>query len=259
MDGGRSSRTHHMGSIAGPGSPPHEVVIGNPLAVGMFEVAVEEFSRFVAETNYETGGECWTHQVSFSLDDHSWSSPDFAQAGRHPVVCVNWDEATAYVGWLSTKVGARYRLLSESEWEYAARAGTTTARYWGDDESGQCRHANGSDRSIQHRVRHWRGVRCNDGAVRTVAVGSYTQNDFGLYDVLGNASEWVDDCWHENYDDAPADGAAWIDGGDCEQRMIRGGSWYDSPWTLRSASRRHDGGTSRANNRGFRVARELSP
>ena len=235
----------------------HVVVIGKPLAVGMFEVTVEEFGRFVAETKYEAIGACRTLREERA--DRGWRNPGFVQTEQHPVMCMNWEDAKTFVGWLSRKTGERYRLLSESEWEYAARGGTTTAHYWGDDESSQCLHANGADRSMKRRFGFPDGVNCHDGSFYTAAVGSYTKNGFGLYDMLGNAEEWVEDCWYENYRGGPRDGAAWIDGGDCERRVIRGGSWYDTHWGLSSYSRWSRLRTNRSNFMGFRVARELSP
>ena len=270
-------------------APPHEVIIGERFAVGVFEVTVEEFSRFVAATDhemvvegnrsgpetdfktveeadlfeasrYDTEGMCFLSAwVDFVYGKNVWMDPKLAQTDGHPVVCVNWEDAKAYASWLSHETGMRYRLPSESEWEYAARGGATTARYWGEDASGQCRHANGADRAMKRR-HQWHNIEpCDDGALYTAAVGSYTTNGFGLYDVLGNASEWVEDCWHENYDGAPHDGTAWIVGGNCEDRVIRGGAWDHRSWQLTLANRRADDRTMRENTVGFRVARDLAP
>ena len=236
--------------------PPHEVVIGEPLAVAMFEVTVEEFRLFVEESGYETGGECWTDSARIG---EQWRYPVFAPTGRHPVVCVNWEDAKAYVSWLSPETGERYRLLSESEWEYAARAGTTTETFW-EAESQQCQHANAAEASTK-RVMNVavEVVFCDDGATDTAAVGSYTHNGFGLYDVLGNVREWVEDCWHENYHGAPRDGSAWIEGGNCDERVIRGGDWNSVSITLRSAARQRNDRTAGSMFTGFRVSRDLVP
>ena len=194
-----------------------------------------------------------------SVQDVSWRTPGFNQADGHPVVCVSWEDAKAYVKWLSRETGERYRLLSESEWEYVARAGTGTSWYWGDGESGQCTHANGADRALKRRYGDWKWTvaSCDDGRIHTAPVGSYAANGFGLHDVLGNAWEWVEDCWHESYAGAPKDGRAWTGGGDCGRRVLRGGSWGFEPWFLRSAYRSRYSAGIRYSLAGFRVARTL--
>ena len=128
-------------------------------------------------------------------------------------MCVNWDDVKAYVAWLSSMTGKPYRLLSEAEWEYAARGGTRTSRYWGDDASAQCAHANGADGTLKAHYSNWAWVvaSCRDGFVHTAPVGSFSSNGFGLHDVLGNVWEWVEDCWNERYVGAPADGSR-VDG-----------------------------------------------
>ncbi len=149
-----------------------------------------------------------------AANDNSWGKRD------RPVINVNWDDAQVYVRWLSTMTGKEYRLLSEAEWEYAARAGTKTAFYWGDEidkENANC-------------------YRCENewSKVKTSPVGSFKPNPFGLFDMAGNVWQWVQDCWHEDYNGAPIDGSAWKTG-DCEKRVVRGGSWYYYPADPRSA------------------------
>ena len=237
--------------------PVHRVSIAEPLAVGVHEVTRGEFARFVRETSRSMGNACWVWDSNegkaVERSGLNWRNPG-AQADRHPVVCVNWDDAQAYVRWLSRETGERYRLLSESEWEYVARAGTRTARYWGESESGQCRHGNGADASTTF---DWR-VSCSDGHARTSPVGSYTKNGFGLHDVLGNAWEWVQDCWNEDYAGAPGNGRAW-ERGDCSRRVARGGSWVSTPRYLRSANRSGSSTGDRGSGLGFRIARTLVP
>lgn len=234
--------------------PQHDVTFSSPFAVGMYEVTRGEFGRFVEETGRLMGNSCGREA------GRSWRSPGFSQEYSHPVVCVSWEDARAYASWLSQETGEEYRLLSESEWEYVARAGTQTARYWGESASDQCRYANGADASSGIR---W-VVDCADDYAWTSPVGSFDANGFGLHDVLGNVREWVEDCWHKNYDGAPRDGRAWLesDGGDCSYCVLRGGSWRVNPGRLRSANRYRD----RAGNRpsyagyvGFRVARTSTP
>ena len=248
--------------------PSHRVTIAESFAVGVFEVTVGEFERFVKETGHSSGDRCWTYEGNREKvrSGRSWRNPGYSQTGRHPVVCVSREDAAAYVGWLSDKTGARYRLLSESEWEYVARGGSRESKYWGDSVSGQCRHANGADASGRRRFRSWlrsdywdHAVSCDDGHADASTVGSLSSNPFGLHDVLGNVWEWVDDCWHDDYQGAPTDGSAWTDGGNCDRRVLRGGAWDSGPGSLRSANRtwfRFEAG-GRYFDAGFRVARSL--
>jgi formylglycine-generating enzyme required for sulfatase activity len=192
-------------------------------------------------------------------EGHSWRSPGFEQADRHPVVCVSWNDAQAYVQWLGRQTGQAYRLPSEAEWEYAARAGSSSSRPWGDDPKDACRHANGADQSRSPSGRTiWSSKHeCNDGYYFTAPVGSYAPNRFGVNDMMGNAWEWVQDVWHENYSGAPSDGSVWSAGGDPVLRVIRGGSWYDLPRGLRSAGRVGYTPVDRNGFTGFRIARTL--
>ena len=197
--------------------PVHEVTIAMPFAIGVYEVTVAEFGRFVDETGYSAGSSCWTFDGDNEWVDSAgwhWRNPAFGQSGRHPVACVNWNDAQAYVEWLSRQTGEEYRLPSESEWEYAARAGTSTARPWGEGESGQCRHANGGDASIKERYADWKPVvaSCRDGHVHTAPIGSFAANGWGLHDMLGNVWEWTEDCYNRSYAGAPSDGSAWEHG-----------------------------------------------
>ena len=160
-------------------------------------------------------------------DRRLWRSPGFRQTDREPVVCVNWEDARAYTRWLSKKTGKRYRLLSEAEWEYAARGGKRTSYYWGEASWKECAHANGADRTFKKRYRNYpfKVASCRDDFVQTAPVGSISANGFGLHDIMGNVKKWVADCWNRNYRGAPADGSAWA-GGDCSKRVTRGGSWH---------------------------------
>ena len=242
--------------------PVHEVTIAAPFAIGRHEVTVVEFGRFVDETGYSTGNSCRTYEGGNweSRAGRGWRNPGFGQSGRYPVACVNWDDAQAYAAWLSREAGEKYRLPSESEWEYAARAGTATARYWGEGESGQCRHANGGDASVKERYSDWNWTMasCRDGHVHTAPAGSFAANGWGLHDMLGNVWEWTEDCWNGSYTGAPSDGSAW-EYGDCARRVLRGGSCYDRPSSLRAASRYRFTSGIRNSNSGFRVARALAP
>ncbi len=240
--------------------PVHRVTIAKPFAVGVYEITRGEFQQFAEATGYPAGNSCLTFEEGKvdGRSDRHWRDPGFAQTDQHPVVCVSWQDAQAYVRWLSQETGQGYRLLSEAEWEYVARAGTRTAWYWGEKASGQCAYANGADKTL---ARRW-GVKlpsidCNDGYAFTSPVGVYGANAFGLHDVLGNVWEWVQDCWNDSYAGAPVDGKAW-ESGDCSRRMVRGGSWLSGPELVRLAFRfRHNPG-SRGGSHGFRLARTLA-
>ena len=219
--------------------PQHRVTVSS-FALGETEVTFDEWEACVR------GGGC----DGYRPDDEGWGR------GARPVINVNWEDAWAYVRWLSRETGESYRLPSEAEWEYAARAGTTTSRHWGDSSSSQCGHGNGADASAKRDYSFMTVVACDDGAAHTTPVGSYSANRFGLFDVLGNVWEWTEDCWHENYRGAPADGSPWY-GGDCGRRVLRGGSWLILPRFLRSAARYRISTVIRVSSAGFRVARTL--
>ena len=259
--------------------PQRAVRIAQPFALGRNEVTFAEFERFVAEAGYKTEAErsvgklgCFGFNFSdrtATKDDwlpgRSWREPGIDRnTDRHPVVCVSWNDATAYVRWLSRKTGKTYRLPTEAEWEYAARAGTRTARYWGDDPNQACLHENVADQSTyttgvkpSAKTRSWpSGHGCNDGRYFAAPVGSYRANGFGLYDMLGNVWEWTEDCWTASYRGAPADGSAWLTG-DCSRRLLRGGSWVSEPRYARSANRDRGLSDFRRSSIGFRIARTL--
>ena len=204
------------------GKPVHDVTIPSPFALSTHEVTFEDYDRF-------------THPNE--ADDHGWGR------GRRPVINVSWDEAKDYAEWLSSETGATYRLPSEAEWEYAARAGTATKYSWG-NEIGANR-AN-CDNDL-----------CGDQWKYTSPVGSFPPNGFGLYDMQGNVWEWVEDCWNVSYAGAPADGGAWRSG-DCAKRALRGGSWIHSGG-FHAADRGASSAGNRLNFIGFRVARTLTP
>ena len=219
-----------MGDLDGSGNsnerPVRTVTISHRIAMGKYTITFEEYDQYVAATNAERPA------------DEGWGR------GSRPVINVNWLEAKAYAAWLSEQTGKRYRLPSEAEWEYAARAGTETAYSWG-DEIGVNRangHDSGSEWSHQ----------------RTSPVGSFAPNDFGLYDMHGNVWEWGEDYWHRNYEGAPSDGSAWLSGGRDRSRVVRGGAWYVYPQGLRAAYRDKVGPSIHIVNIGFRLVQDLS-
>ena len=214
--------------------PRHRVTIPKPFAVGKYEVTLAEWDACVKD------GGCGGYRPG----DEGWGRT------RRAVIYVSWDDTKAYVKWLSEKTVKRYRLLREAEWEYAARAGTTTPFHFGSTISTSQANYDGN---------HTYGGGAK-GLYRkkTVPVGSFPANGFGLHDVHGNIWEWVEDCWNRNYKGAPSDGSAWTSG-DCSRRVLRGGSWLSFPWLLRSAYRKRGGAGHRGHGFGFRVARTLSP
>ncbi len=212
--------------------PQRSVRIGYALAVGKYEVTWAEWEACVAD------GECGGHRPS----DQGWGK------GTRPVINVSWDDAQSYVQWLSRKTGQRYRLLSEAEWEYAARAGTTTPFHTGATISTGQANYDGN-------YTYGSGVK-GEYRQRTTPVGSFPANAFGLHDMHGNVWEWTQDCWNGSYTGGPTDGSAWTTG-DCTRRVRRGGSWFSSPLFLRSAGRSWYITSNRISNTGFRVARTL--
>lgn len=240
-------------------SQPQREVTVRSFAAGKYEITRGQYRVFVAATN-RGGDGCfvWTEN-DFAIDHtKSWHHAGFSQDDGHPAVCVSWEDADAYARWLSRTTGKNYRLLSEAEWEYAARAGAMTARYWGNDAGQSCEHANGADRTAQAQIPHAIGsyvADCRDRYAFTAPVGSYRANGFGLHDMLGNVAEWTQDCWNGDYQGAPTDGRA-RDSGDCFMRAVRGGSWDDNPLGVRSAYRVGSPIVIRLYSRGFRVARD---
>ncbi len=222
--------------------PVHSVALQAPFAVGQYEITLRQYRQFVSSSGYQSRWSgCWVWEESEWQyeQDMSWQQPSFEQTDDHPVVCVSWDDAKAYTRWLSAKTGSRYRLLTEAEWEYAARAGTTTRYHFGDVITAA--RANYTNR-----------------LGGTVAVGSFGANAFGLYDMHGNAAERVQDCWRDSYDRAPIAGQPMGAGfGDCSRRIYRGGSWGYAPSSLRSAARSWSGSDFKNPYTGFRVARML--
>ncbi len=248
--------------------PQHEVTIAKGFALGRSSVTVGEFRQFVRASGYVPdsikldGASIYDERSGALRDDTraSWQS-DYAggKAGdKLPVVNVSWNDAAAYARWLAERTGKSYRLPSEAEFEYALRAGTTTRYWWGEGKpSSPVENLTGSgDRSPNGRrwSHAFRGYQ--DGHWGPAPVMSFKANPFGLYDINGNVSEWVADCWHDNYVRAPADGTAWLNPG-CVAHAIRGGSWGSSPEQVDSAYRQGADGSVRSARVGFRVARDL--
>jgi formylglycine-generating enzyme required for sulfatase activity len=243
--------------------PQHEVIIRDGFWLAKYLVTRGEFAAFVADTGHDMSGGAtnlveternWQHS-----DEFGWRNTGFEQTDHHPVVCVSHQDAEAYAAWLSRRTSRHYRLPSEAEWEYAARAGTGTARFWGDERNGARQYANVADRSLAKRTKvkaaRERFLRWDDGYPFTSPVGSFHPNGFGLYDVLGNVWEWAADHWHDDYADAPKDGLAWMTDRNDSRRVLRGGSWYDPPRYVRAGVRIRDKADLRYDYVGFRLAR----
>jgi formylglycine-generating enzyme required for sulfatase activity/predicted Ser/Thr protein kinase len=235
--------------------PQHPVTIGYPFGIGVYEVTVGEFREFVDATKRKITG-CTVYDGSWhERADLSWSDVGYPQSSTHPVACVSWRDSRDYTTWLSHKTGQHYRLPSASEWEYAARAGSEAPRPWSSDTEA-CKSANVADASAAQRYPGWKVHQCNDGYVYSAPVGSFAPNSFGLYDMLGNVFEWVQDCWHADYAGAPADGSAWLSG-DCSQHDMRGGSWFTAAPNVSVAARNRFEEGYRSNSVGFRIVREI--
>ncbi|MGE0699316.1 MAG: SUMF1/EgtB/PvdO family nonheme iron enzyme [Hyphomicrobiaceae bacterium] len=227
--------------------PRHDVTIERPIAVGRHAVTLAEFSAFVEATGRRIEPSMFTCEEDrwHERRGRSFLTPGVVQSPHHPAVGVSWHDANAYCAWLTEMTGTRYRLLSEAEWEYCCRAGSTTPYSWGaritpslanyDDVGEGCR--TGRERAHQ----------------ATAPVGAYPGNAWGLCQMHGNVWEWCGDDWHDSYDGAPADGSVWT-GGDADLRVLRGGSWMSVPTLLRSATRNKESPDTRMSTIGFRVA-----
>ena len=245
-----------MGSTAGqPGhesdeAPARRIAIGARIAVARYSVSVSEYDTFVTVTGYRPGAGCRTYEGGrwVELPELSFRNPGFKQTGDHPVVCVNWNDAKGYTAWMSARLGGEYRLPSEAEREYATRAGTSTAFWWGNNIAP-------SQAAYDWSLAFATGPR-GAALTGTVPVASFEANPWGLYQMHGNVSEWVEDCWNDSYRSAPVDSSAW-QSGDCRLRVLRGGSWGYAPKDLRSAYREGATLSFRNFNFGFRVVRVL--
>ena len=255
-------------SERGMGEGPVHMVTLRAFAMSATEVTRREFAQFVAETHYVTDAEkttdrklgCYGTVGGDKFTDtpgRNWRDPGFPQDDNHPVVCVTWNDANNYAEWKGDQLRARVRLPTEAEQEYALRAGGRTLYPWGTNLDDACGHANIGDANVKRVHPSWTTASCNDGHAQTSAVGRYPANAFGLKDMSGNVWEWVQDCFHENYTGAPTDGSTFA-GGECDYRILRGGSWATIPMNLRSATRtRHAQATRPYGDAGFRLVQEL--
>ena len=256
--------TFRMGADAGPPAerPAHDVTLAS-FAVARTEVTRAQYTAFVGETGRAATGPCmtdlnrdgrWQYEA-----DKDWADPGFPSGDSYPATCLNWGDAKDFADWLSQKTGKAYRLLSEAEYEYALRGGTTSEYWWGEDKDAMCRYANGPDAHVMSLFPRWTGgAACEDGHDFLAPVASYQPNGFGLYDMAGNAWEWTADCFVTGYLVQPRDGSAHDNGQQCGWRTTRGGSFSYAVYDFRSAQRNWAiAPYMRGGDVGFRVARDL--
>jgi formylglycine-generating enzyme required for sulfatase activity len=255
---GSSKSEIDAGSAEDNEGPQRKIVIPQSLAVGRFEVTRDQFEAFVRSSGHKVGDKCWALENNEPREsaDRSFRNPGYSQNGSHPAVCVSWDDATAYADWLSATTGKSYRLLSEAQWEYTARAGMAAAIV---PEADMCAFGNGADQTAKQAKLpgNWAYLACTDGYSHTAPVGSFKANAFGLYDLMGNVWEWVEDCYGRNLTEIPADGSARASG-DCREHTVRGGAWSTPARMLRTAVRAKAPAGARFDDVGFRVVRTLS-
>jgi formylglycine-generating enzyme required for sulfatase activity len=241
-------------------TPRHEATV-KTFALGKFDVTRGQFAAFAEETGFNGKG-CYIFDGKQWLTDMraDWRNPGFQQTDSDPVVCVSWNDAQKFIDWLNSKLpkteARKYRLPTEAEWEYAARAGTVTATYWGDNPLDQCKYENTRDQSARVLGTTAPIADCTDGYVETAPVGSFKSNPWGLFDMLGNVNEWVADCSEIGYS---AHSTKQIDSSRlCLSRSLRGGSWATIPIGIRSAMRIGMRSDIRQSIFGFRLATDLS-
>ena len=222
------SGSFSMGDLTGDGlyeeQPVHNVQIGS-FRMSKHEITFEQYDIYVESAGVKKPA------------DKGWGR------GKRPVVNVNWYDVQGYIHWLNQQTGKHFRLPTESEWEYVARAGSKTKYHWGNDSGNNRADCEGCKGPWDDR--------------QTAPVGSFAPNAWGLYDMHGNVKEWVEDNWHDHYEGAPTDGSAWIDGGNASHRVLRGGSWDSVPWGIRSAYRSDGYAGKRMDNVGFRLAQDM--
>ncbi|MBV8778046.1 MAG: SUMF1/EgtB/PvdO family nonheme iron enzyme [Alphaproteobacteria bacterium] len=240
--------------------PQHKVTFARAFALGRLDVTRGEFASFASATGFHPLKGCQTYSEGAWLrqDQADWEAPGYTQTERDPVVCMNTIEIDAYLAWLRRTTGKDYRLPSEAEWEYAARGGTASSYYWGDDPNQACQYENIGDETYkQKRTINTPVIACSDGFADTAPGGSFKPNPFELYDMLGNNFVLTADCWNETYAGAPTDGSAW-NAGDCNRRVGRKASFAAiRPFAFRAAQRFPEAVAVKRNRFGFRVALSL--
>ena len=251
--------------------PERTFAIREPFAISRYEVTRAQYEAFVGATNRPLEGECLTDRTergNWVMDARTtFRDPGFVQQDDHPVACVSWDDAQAYVAWLNAQSDGGYRLPTEVEWEYVARAGAAqNAAYpWGGDAALGCRYANGFDQTTvatYKRIdtsgyKNYDPMTCTDGWLNTAPIGSLEPNGFGVYDIIGNVSEWIEDCHSTSHDALSVSGAPPQSEGACSRRIAKGGSWGTLAHNLRIADRFPYPATHRDDSIGIRVVRTV--
>ncbi|MDN7561088.1 formylglycine-generating enzyme family protein [Burkholderia orbicola] len=240
-------------------TPRHTVKI-KAFSIAKFHVTRKQFSIFARETGFSGKGCRIFKNGDWEFDlNANWENPGFKQTDSDPVVCVSWGDAQLYIAWVNEKVKPlnkhRYRLPTEEEWEYVARAGTTTPTYWSGNRSEQCKYENARDESAEVLGSDVPAAQCNDGYIWTSPVGSFLPNPWGLYDMLGNAKQWVNDCSDVDYNTPAVSVPNPVTS--CRGHILRGASWAAIPFAVRSASRAGNPSDSRNSTNGFRLAVDL--
>jgi formylglycine-generating enzyme required for sulfatase activity len=250
---------------AGKAEPVHTVTFAKGFAMAATPVTVAQFRAFVDATGYRAAEACTSqhkvdgHFIYETAPGLSWRSPGFSQGDDYPVVCVSAEDGEAYAAWLSKTTGRAYALPNEAQYEYAARAGTTTAYYWGEERDARaCEYSNQPDLDQADALKAPGGpdyrFQCRDGFAWTSPVGHYMPNAWGLYDMQGNIWEWTADCWNDNYAGAPTDGSTRTTG-DCDARSSRGGSYGNAVFSTYVAVRAPRHASYVGHSWGFRVVR----
>lgn len=253
-----------------PASGPRHTVRIKAFKLAQHELTVKQFRQFVEATGHKTNDQCWRiakNDWGMEAAAGTWNTPTYAPSDYHPVLCVSWEDAKAYVQWLAAQTQKPYRLPSEAEWEYAARAGSDQPYHFGANPGDLCRYANTGDLSSKAALLRDHGIArkthadCDDRAEYTAVVGMYEPNAYGLHDMIGNVSEWVEDCQHLSYAGAPDDGSAWTSGCDTSRAgmyMRRGSSYHNGPLGSVSSLRGHGGKTNASSlGEGIRIALDM--
>ena len=254
-------RNHDEDDLEGPGGKRVRVSVP-AFALGVFEVTNAQFARFLDDTGYEMPSGCFSDANQDGIwardDTGTWNHLGREHRDDFPASCIDWYAANAYMHWLSLRTGARYRLPTEAEFEYALRAGSDTVYHFGNDQEQLCDYGNVPDQSLNAVSPELVTTMCSDGFADMAPVGQFKPNAFGLHDMTGNVWEWLDDCYERSYANVPTDGSA-LRKDDCRAYSARGGSWgYDLP-SLRSADRSDDPPGALFDGIGLRVARDLAP
>jgi len=252
-----------------PEGPVRKVSIKKQFAAGKYELTNKEFGAFVKASNYQPTSACQVWGNVEKIEGITWRQPDYGRPPREdePVVCVTWLDAKAYAKWLSDTTGHKYRLLTEAEWEYAAKGGATTTWPWGENAQQICEYANSYDAEARTDPRQTRDAgdpaaprtECSDGYQIVAPAGRFKPNRFGLYDMIGNVWEWTEDCSAPGaYPDGPLDGSAvFVAPGTCDKRAVRSASWRTRLSRHRPTFRGRDPEMTASNIFGFRIARDL--